>query len=88
MNSQVISVDEITFEQVLALAQQLRTVDQARLIARLAPKVEQLLEQIDLGTSHQSGLPLRGLLSDLGPAPSAAEINEMQQEMWATFAQE
>ncbi len=88
MNSQMISANEITFEQVLTLAQQLRAVDQARLIARLAPKVERLLEQINSEMSHQPRLPLRGLLTGLGPAPSAAEIDEVQQEMWATFAQE
>ena len=32
--------------------------------------------------------PLRGLLADLGPAPSAEDIDEVQQEMWGTFAQE
>lgn len=88
MGSQVIPVDEVTFDQVFSLAQRLRPVDQVRLVARLAPKVEWMLEQVELTTNTQPRKPLRGLLADLGTAPSAEEIDEVQQEMWATFAQE
>jgi len=88
MGNQVITVDEVTFDQVLSLAQRLRPVDQVRLVARLAPKVEWILEQVEQTTSAQPRKPLRGLLADLGPAPSAQEIDEVQQEMWATFAQD
>ncbi len=78
--------DEVTFEQVLVLAQQLQPVDQARLVARLAPIVERVLNHVERTTS-QPRKPLRGLLADLGPAPSAADIDEVQQEMWAPFGQ-
>ena len=88
MSSQVINTDEVTFDQVFSLAQRLRPMDQVRLVARLAPKVEWLLEHIEPATTVQTRKPLRGLLADLGPAPSAAEIDEVQHEMWATFARE
>jgi hypothetical protein len=77
---------EITFEQVLALAQRLQPIDQARLIARLIPVMEKFLDHVDTSTSPR--MPLRGLLADLGPAPSAEDIVEVQQEMWASFAQD
>jgi len=78
----------VTFDQVFALAQRLRPIDQARLIVRLAPKVEWLLEQVEPRPSSSPRTPLRGLLADLGPAPSAEEIDAVQREMWLTFMQE
>jgi hypothetical protein len=75
---------DITFEQVLALAQLLPPVDQARLIARLVPVMEKLLDHVEQPLSPRK--PLRGLLADLGPAPSAEDIDEVQREMWASFA--
>jgi hypothetical protein len=82
------STDDLTFEQVLVLAQRLPPVDQVRLVARLAPQVERVLEQVAPTDAIQSWTPLQGLLSDLGPAPSAEDIDEVQREMWARFAQE
>jgi hypothetical protein len=79
---------EITFEQVFKMARRLRPVDQARLVARLAPNMERLAEQVELSTSTRPRTPLRGLLADLGPAPSAEEIDEIQREMWASFGEE
>jgi hypothetical protein len=32
--------------------------------------------------------PVRGLLRDLGPAPSAAEIEDARRELWAGFPRE
>jgi hypothetical protein len=74
----------VTLEQVLGLAQQLRPADQARLVARLAPTVETLLNDIENVHATSARRPLRGLLADLGAAPSAEEIEEVQREMWAT----
>lgn len=75
---------EITLDQVLALARRLRPVDQARLIVRLAPVMESMLAQSQ--SSPVTARPrLRGLLADLGSAPSDAEIAATQREMWATF---
>jgi hypothetical protein len=78
---------EITLDQVLALARRLRPVDQARLIARLAPTMEHLLAQPQTPTTPDRPR-LRGLLADLGTAPSDSDITETQREMWATFPSE
>ena len=83
-----INVTDITFDHVFALAQRLHPIDQARLVARLAPKVEWLLERVEPTASSLPRTPLRGLLADLGPAPSTEEIDEVQREMWMTFTQE
>ena len=88
MNNIALMTDAITFDQVLVLAQQLRPIDQVRLVARLAPKVEWMVQQIETTTPPLPRKPLRGLLADLGPAPSAEEIDDVQREMWATFAEE
>ena len=78
----------VTLDQVLGLAQRLRPVDQARLIARLAPMVERVLDQAEPAVPAPPRAPIRGLLADLGPAPSAEEIDEVRREMWAAFGAE
>lgn len=80
--------DEISFEQVLVLAQRLRPVDQARLAARLMPVVETVLNQVAPTDALPARKPLRGMLADLGKAPSASELDEVQRSMWATFGEE
>lgn len=87
MKSATQMVSEVSLEEVLLLAQQLRPVDQARLVVRLAPKVEQFLSQVDEEGTSQARQPLRGLLSDLGSAPSTEDIDEVQQEMWSILGQ-
>lgn len=82
MSNPVIIAEEVTFDQVFNLAQRLRPVDQVRLMARLAPNVEWMLEQVETVAPVQERKPLRGLLADLGPAPSIEEIDEVQHEMW------
>jgi hypothetical protein len=72
--------NEVTLEQVLTLAQQLRPVDQSRLVIHLAPKVELFLNQVEGRDAFQVRQPLRGLFSDLGAAPSAEDIDEVQQK--------
>lgn len=88
MSSPEMNAPDITFEHVFALAQRLRPMDQARLVVRLTPTVERLLEQVEPIASSLPRRSLRGLLADLGPAPSAEEIDAVQREMWATFTQE
>jgi len=87
MSSSVLTTNEITLEQVLSLAQRLRPIDQVRLAVRLAPKVEWVLTQMEIEPTL-TRTPLRGLLADLGAAPSAEEIDEVQREMWAGFGKE
>jgi hypothetical protein len=78
---------EVSFDQVFNLAQRLSLVDQIKLIARLGPAVEQALDKGEL-----PGKPPRpnlyGALADLGPAPSAEDIDEIRREMWANFPRE
>lgn len=88
MNGHANSVNDVTFEQVFLLAQQLPASDQARLVTRLTPQVEMALLQLEEIKANVPRKPLRGLLADLGAAPSAAEIDEVQREMWASLAQE
>jgi hypothetical protein len=83
MQSTSIVVNDVTFDQVLSLALRLRPIDQARLAVRLAPKVEMLLEQIEPLATDSPRKRLRGMLKDLGPAPSAEDMEEVQREMWA-----
>jgi hypothetical protein len=76
------STAEVTFEQVLQLAQRLPAPEQTRLAAclTLVAKTE------DAEPPFKSSL--WGALAHLGPAPSAEEINEVRREMWANFPRE
>jgi hypothetical protein len=76
---------DVTLDQVLALARRLRPIDQARLVARLVPAMEQMFIEPQEHITHP---PLRGLLGNVGHAPSEIDITEVQKEMWATFAEE
>lgn len=73
--------DAVTLEQVLELAQRLSTVDKVRLIERVAPEVERDLAR----QSRSENGSLLGLLKDLGPAPSAEEIDDVRHEAWTLF---
>lgn len=84
-NQVIIPPEEVTFDQVFTLAQRLRPMDQMRLLARLAPQIEWMLEQVEPDRLLAPRKPLRGLLADLGPAPSVEEIDEVQHEMWASL---
>ncbi len=74
----------VTLEDVLTLAKKLKAPDKVRLIERLAPDIERELV-IDKPASCKS---LWGLCADLGPAPSAEEINKARREEWANFPRE
>lgn len=69
----------ITFNQVLLLAQELPPIEQARLVARLAPQVEHVIASV----MSSAPISLRGLFADLGTAPSAQEMETVRREMWA-----
>ena len=47
--------------------------------------VERLLEESDAETHQPPRGSLHGTLADLGPAPSAEDIDEAQREMWGNF---
>ena len=72
-----------TLEQVVEFARQLTPREKAQLIAQIIPDVEAMLAQVDAGRK-----PLRsvyGVCRDLGPAPSADDIDEARQELFKDF---
>jgi hypothetical protein len=72
----------VTLEQVVALARQLPPLEKIRLIERIVPEIERdIMDQKPLKS-------LLGLCADLGPAPSAEDIDQIRQEMWARFPRE
>jgi len=80
-----VMTEEITLDIVLTLARQLRPIDKARLMSRLAPDVEAVLEKTDTAPiiPRSRSESIYGVLSDLGPGPSAEDIDEVRREMWA-----
>jgi hypothetical protein len=72
---------EVTLDEVFRLARQLSPIDKVRLIERVAPELEHDLVR----GSGDRQLSLLGLLRDLGPAPTAREIDEARQEAWSMF---
>lgn len=73
--------DPVTLEEVLRLARRLSPVDKVRLIERVAPEVERALAARQGGGNRS----VFGLLKDLGPAPSAEEIDAARHESWSSF---
>lgn len=75
------SAAEVTIERILNLAANLQPNEQAQLLARLAAAMEK-----SVPISETKPRPsLYGALADLGPAPSAEDIDEVRREMWANF---
>jgi hypothetical protein len=76
--------ESVTLEQVVSLARQLPPLEKIRLIEQIAPEIERdMLSQRPFKRKS-----LLGLCADLGPAPSAEEIDEIRREMWADFPRE
>lgn len=73
--------DPVTLEEVLRLARRLSPVDKVRLIERVAPEVERALAARQ-GDGNRS---VFGRLKDVGPAPSAEEIDAARHEAWSSF---
>jgi hypothetical protein len=71
---------QVAFQDVATLARRLSPLEQFLLI-------EQLINEIkhDLVTSPTAKRSLYGLCADLGPAPSASEIDQVRHEMWSSF---
>ena len=81
------STAEITIDQILNLAKTLKPMERELLLARLTP----LLESSPIESESEQSPPrrsLRGMLADLGPAPSAEDIDEAKREMWGNFPRE
>lgn len=80
---EVMSESTTTLEEVAPLALRLSPVDKARLIERIASDLQR-----DVTGSRSPRRSLYGILADLGPAPSAEEIDETRREAWANFPRE
>ena len=75
---------DISFEEVAALADQLSAIEKIRLVERLAAGLEHHLVE-------EKPRPRRsayGIATDLGSAPSAADIDEVRREVWKNFPRE
>src|SRR5689334_611731 len=70
-----------TLDEVVELAKRLSPAEQARLIERVAPEVARALA----AEGPAAGVPLLGVLEDLGPAPSGEEIDHARREAWAGY---
>lgn len=70
----------------MTLARQLSLPEKVCLIEQLAPEIERDMRQQRTDPPGQDRLrPMRsllGLCADLGPAPSAEEIDQIHKEMW------
>ena len=77
------SMRVVTADMVLNLLRQLPPRERLRVIAQALPEAER-----DLSEPHRSLKSLRGLCADLGPAPSAEEIDQASREAWANFPRE
>lgn len=74
----------MTLDEALKLVKQLSPLDQLKLIEQITPDIHRALSQTPL-TPRKS---LWGLCSDLGSAPSEADIDEIRAVEWASFAGE
>ncbi len=73
-----------TLEDVMKLVEQLSPDDKRRLVERVTPEVESV-PSAEHRTPKRS---LLGIVSDLGPAPSAEDIDEARREAWKNFPRE
>jgi hypothetical protein len=74
-----------TYDELLTEAQQLSASDKARLLADISIALRRDLAQTSPKPQRQS---LYGVFADLGPAPSAEDIDEARRDMWGNFPRE
>lgn len=75
--------ERVTLEQVLRAAKQLTPIEKVRLMEQVMPDLEAPLEAATVPRR-----PLQsayGLCTDLGPAPSAEDIDTVRQEVFKDF---
>jgi len=73
-------MDQITAHYVLNMLHKLPPHEQLKVIAEALPELE---KKISAATGPKKSL--LGFLSDLGPAPSADEIDQARLEAWSNF---
>lgn len=81
MDGNSVNEEAGNLEEVINLALRLSPVDRVRLLERLVPIIKEDV-QVAKPKPRQS---LLGLCADLGPAPSAKEIDEARREAWGRF---
>jgi hypothetical protein len=74
----------VTLAEILVLVKKLSPINQVRLIEQVAPEIERAL----VGAPQAPRTSLCGILRDLGPAPSAEDIDEARREAWSNFPRE
>lgn len=74
----------MSLDEVFALVRQLPTLDQIKLIERIAPEIEHALRH----PQPVSRKSLWGLCADLGTAPAETDIDAARQEAWGSFPRE
>jgi len=74
----------VTLEEALDLVKQLPPLDKVRLIEQMVRDIEREL----MAARPAPRKSLWGLCADLGPAPSAEEIDQARREEWANFPRE
>jgi hypothetical protein len=72
---------KVKLDEVLELARQLSPSEKARLIEQVAPEAQHEVAK----ARTAAGASLLGLAKDLGPAPSADEIDAARAEAWSNF---
>jgi hypothetical protein len=77
-------MSSLMLEQIRDLSKNLSPQDKLRLIDDL---VQQLLQE-QPASAKKPYRSLWGALADLGPGPSAEDIDEMRREAWANFPRE
>lgn len=78
------SENTVTLEQVVTIANSLSPLDKLKLIERLACGLEDAV----VNGEKKPRRSLLGVLADLGPAPSAEEIDEARRETWSSISEE
>lgn len=74
-------MSEKSFEEVVTLALSLSPLQKVRLVEQVMKTLEYDLES----TQPKIRRSLYGICADLGPAPSAEDIDEVRREVWANF---
>ena len=88
--------ESVTLDQVLRQAKQLTSLEKVQLIEQVLPDLEASFDSVSVNKlkeakSRTDRRPLRstyGICADLGPAPSAEDIDEMRQEVFKNFPKE
>jgi hypothetical protein len=75
----------LTFDDVLTQFKSLSPVDKIRLMQEMMNVLRQEIQTQPVEEDRQRWY---GMCADLGPAPSAEDIDEVRREMWKSFPRE